>query len=194
MSKYGEGLAKEIVKAVNNGEIQEPLTQEKVKELCKAKNYKCTQNMLNVILPNSEIDAKHSPTFIKYFKRINRGEYVILPEYRELSFEEQIEESKNDTRENRIERLNNIKNVKPELYILTTTKFKRNPDVVVEVLLRANGKCEKCENKAPFIRKSDKSPYLEVHHLVSLSQGGDDTVENCIAVCPNCHRQLHYGE
>ena len=160
MSKYGEGLAKEIVKAVNNGEIQEPLTRKKVKELCKKKDYKCTQNMLNVILSNSEINANHSPTFIKYFKKINRGEYVILPEYRELSFDEQIRESKNDLRENRIKRLNNIKNVKPELYIATTTKFKRNPDVVVEVLLRANGKCEKCENNAPFIRKSDKSASL----------------------------------
>ena len=27
-----------------------------------------------------------------------------------------------------------------------------------------------------------------------LADGGADTVENAIAVCPNCHRELHYGE
>jgi len=26
-----------------------------------------------------------------------------------------------------------------------------------------------------------------------LSQGGEDIVENAIATCPNCHRQLHFG-
>ena len=40
MTKYGEGLAIEIVKAVNNGEIKEPLTVKKVKELCEIKNFK----------------------------------------------------------------------------------------------------------------------------------------------------------
>ncbi|MGH8437576.1 MAG: HNH endonuclease [Pseudomonas sp.] len=33
----------------------------------------------------------------------------------------------------------------------------------------------------------------EVHHKVRLADGGLDTVENAIAVCPNCHRQAHFG-
>lgn len=33
----------------------------------------------------------------------------------------------------------------------------------------------------------------EVHHKVPLSAGGDDTVENAIALCPNCHRKAHFG-
>jgi len=35
---------------------------------------------------------------------------------------------------------------------------------------------------------------LEVHHKVPLAEGGDDTVENAIALCPNCHRHAHYGK
>lgn len=194
MAKYGEGLAKEIVKAINNGEITEPLTRKKVEELCMLKNYDYPKNMKNVILSNSEIDAKHSDTFKRYFKRIDKGEYVLLPQYRELVFEEEVNKSKRDTRENRLERLCKVESTKPEMYLITTAKFKRNPDVVAEVLLRANGKCEKCKNDAPFIRKSDNTPYLEVHHKLSLSEGGEDTVGNCIAVCPNCHRKLHYGK
>ncbi len=61
------------------------------------------------------------------------------------------------------------------------------------MLNRANGICEKCKQKAPFIRKKDNTPYLEVHHKQQLSEGGDDSVENAIAVCPNCHRELHFG-
>lgn len=125
---------------------------------------------------------------------MDRGKYVVLPEYIDLSFEEELEKSKNDNRKNRLERISRIKITKPEIYIATIAKFKRNPDVVAEVLSRVEGKCEKCNQDAPFIRKSDKTPYLEVHYILSLANGGDDVFDNCIAVCSNCHRQLHYGD
>lgn len=73
------------------------------------------------------------------------------------------------------------------------TVFKRNPDVVAEVLIRAKGKCESCGKPAPFKRRKDDKPYLEVHHKVFLSNGGDDTVENAEALCPNCHKEKHFG-
>lgn len=76
---------------------------------------------------------------------------------------------------------------------VTTEAYIRNPDVVAEVLHRASGKCERCQEPAPFKRKKDHSPYLEVHHAKRLSEGGEDTVDNALALCPNCHRNLHYG-
>lgn len=82
---------------------------------------------------------------------------------------------------------------KPTKFAATTVLYRRNPDVIAEVLLRANGSCESCLKKAPFKKRSDGSPYLEVHHKVRLADNGDDTVENAIAVCPNCHRREHYG-
>lgn len=42
--------------------------------------------------------------------------------------------------------------------------------------------------------KSKGSPYLEVHHVRRLADGGSDTTENAVALCPNCHMELHYGE
>jgi len=82
---------------------------------------------------------------------------------------------------------------KPEKIQLISRGFTRNSDVIVEVLKRANGKCERCKNPAPFIRKSDLTPYLEVHHLIPLSEDGNDTVDNAVALCPNCHREVHFG-
>lgn len=74
-----------------------------------------------------------------------------------------------------------------------TTVFERNPYVVAEALARAKGVCEGCRTQAPFTRRSDGSPYLEVHHIVPLAQKGLDTVANTVALCPNCHRERHYG-
>ncbi|MDZ0183560.1 HNH endonuclease [Klebsiella quasipneumoniae] len=80
----------------------------------------------------------------------------------------------------------------PELTVVTTRVYKRSPCVVAEVLLRAEGKCQSCKRDAPFL-KEDGTPFLEVHHIEWLSKGGEDSVENAIALCPNCHRQAHYG-
>lgn len=68
----------------------------------------------------------------------------------------------------------------------------RDPAVRAYVLVRANGRCELCKADAPFLT-SDGSPYLEVHHVTPLSQGGPDVVENSAALCPNCHRRCHYA-
>ena len=45
-----------------------------------------------------------------------------------------------------------------------------------------------------FNKKKDSSPYLEVHHIHLLAEGGDDSVDNARALCPNCHRKAHHGE
>ena len=29
--------------------------------------------------------------------------------------------------------------------------------------------------------------------MLRLADGGPDTVENAVALCPNCHRRLHYS-
>ena len=107
-------------------------------------------------------------------------------------FERKVSEAKKDSQENRNKRLKKA-NVKPVKTSVIVNVYDRNPDVVVEVLFRANGNCEHCNKTAPFIRKSDNTPYLEVHHRTPLSKGGDDTIENAEALCPNCHREKHYG-
>lgn len=73
-----------------------------------------------------------------------------------------------------------------------TTLIQRDPAVVAWVLAHAAGKCELCNCDAPFETASGR-PYLEVHHVKTLSNGGPDTVDNAIAVCPNCHRSMHHS-
>jgi 5-methylcytosine-specific restriction protein A len=70
--------------------------------------------------------------------------------------------------------------------------IERDPLVKAWVLQEANGICELCDSPSPFL-KSNGKPYLEVHHINHLANGGSDTISNAIAVCPNCHRALHYS-
>jgi len=105
------------------------------------------------------------------------------------SFEHRISLSKITPAKERRERLKNAPN-KPKKITVTTTAFVRNADVVIEVLERAKGICESCKSPAPFNKVTNGQPYLEVHHIVRLA---DDTIDNSIALCPNCHREKHYG-
>ncbi|MEC2072491.1 HNH endonuclease [Alkalihalophilus marmarensis] len=58
---------------------------------------------------------------------------------------------------------------------------------------RANGICEGCSNQAPF-KAINGQPYLEVHHLRRLSDGGPDHPEWVAALCPTCHMRCHHAE
>ncbi|WP_242616661.1 HNH endonuclease signature motif containing protein [Vibrio vulnificus] len=36
-------------------------------------------------------------------------------------------------------------------------------------------------------------PHLSLEKVIRLADGGKDTIENTLALCPNCHRELHFG-
>jgi len=74
-----------------------------------------------------------------------------------------------------------------------TTKFFERSAVVRRVVLeRAEGHCEWCRDKG-FITASG-AIYLESHHVVPLSEEGLDSKINVIGLCPNHHREAHYGK
>ena len=72
------------------------------------------------------------------------------------------------------------------------TLYKRSKAVREYVFLRANGRCECCKKSAPFNRQDGK-PYLEPHHTTRVSDGGLDHPRHVGAICPSCHREIHYG-
>ena len=81
-------------------------------------------------------------------------------------------------------------NAKPNAKKSEHMIIQRSPEVAAWVRFNAEGKCELCKRKAPF-QDRNGLPFLEVHHVVPLAQGGPDTTENTVAICPNCHRALH---
>jgi len=79
---------------------------------------------------------------------------------------------------------------KPKKKKTSITTYSRNPYIAEYAKRRASGKCQLCSGKAPFKNKSGK-PYLETHHIIWLSKNGDDSINNTVALCPNCHRKMH---
>ncbi|MGE5540226.1 MAG: HNH endonuclease [Gemmatimonas sp.] len=69
--------------------------------------------------------------------------------------------------------------------------YARDSRVRSQVLLRAAGKCEYCGQHG-FSGVSG-APYLECHHIIALANDGSDRVDNVIALCPNDHREAHFG-
>ena len=74
--------------------------------------------------------------------------------------------------------------------ILNSTQPVRSPWVTEYAKRWANGVCQLCNNTGPF-KLSDGDFYLESHHIHWLSRGGDDSIQNSVALCPNCHTKMH---
>ena len=55
--------------------------------------------------------------------------------------------------------------------------------------------CQICGWKG-FRKKNEDRCFIEAHHLVQVAdlQEGSLCTENIILVCPNCHREIHYGD
>jgi len=71
-------------------------------------------------------------------------------------------------------------------------EYTRSQAVKDYVKARADGVCEACGEPSPFISKTG-DPYLHAHHIHELSDGGSDTIDTVIALCPNCHYRVHHG-
>lgn len=70
--------------------------------------------------------------------------------------------------------------------------YRRDGTVRDYVIKRSRGRCEHCGTLG--FELPDGSHYVEAHHVIALSAQGPDTVENVIALCPEHHREAHYGK
>lgn len=80
----------------------------------------------------------------------------------------------------------------PEYKQRMAGSYVRDDKVRKKVLRRAKGRCEYC-GQFGFLKR-DGTSYLETHHVISLSEQGQDKPHNVIALCANDHRQAHFGE
>ncbi len=80
----------------------------------------------------------------------------------------------------------------PEYRKRMAGSYVRDAKVREKVLKRANGFCEECGQRG-FLTKYGQ-PYLETHHVISLSEQGPDRPHNVIALCANDHRRAHFSE
>lgn len=104
-------------------------------------------------------------------------------------------ESKNVLREVPLQpyRVEPVGEAQPEAFLTEVQRFARSALVRERVLALADGRCEACDEPAPFNGTNDQ-PFLEIHHVRPLAKQGSDTVSNTVALCPNCHREVHHSK
>jgi hypothetical protein len=80
----------------------------------------------------------------------------------------------------------------PERIKGTVYTYDRDAKIRMAVMRRAKGKCEFCGELG--FKRSDGTRYLECHHIIALAKDGTDRMTNVIALCPNHHREAHFGK
>ncbi|KJF46280.1 HNH endonuclease [Bacillus altitudinis] len=71
-----------------------------------------------------------------------------------------------------------------------STTYERDPYITEFAKRWAKGICQLCDQPAPYVNKNGE-PHLHTHHIKWLSLGGEDSIYNTIALCPNCHDKMH---
>lgn len=85
------------------------------------------------------------------------------------------------------------RNESPKVRVAAPREYRRgSTEIRAYARLRAGGICERCGKPAPFA-DAFGFMFLEVHHIHRLADDGPDTPLNVAAICPNCHREAHYG-
>ena len=72
--------------------------------------------------------------------------------------------------------------------------YSRNNALRAFVKSRAKYSCEMPDCDYIAFEKENGEKYIEVHHLIPLSEGGEDSISNTVALCPTCHRKIHYSQ
>lgn len=71
--------------------------------------------------------------------------------------------------------------------------YSRNSALRAFVKSRANYSCEMPDCDYIAFEKENGEKYIEVHHIIPLANGGEDSITNTVALCPTCHRKMHYS-
>ena len=147
--------------------------------ICRQMDYCCE------IVPENEMD--------NWFFQLK-----LFPVYEDKNEKEYISRSKKIStlsEEELLKKYEKEKSKKSSKQMGTKSSPYKRSEVVSELAKRrAHGICELSDmngnyHKAPF--DVDGTPYLESHHMEWLSHGGEDVLENVVALCPNCHKKIH---
>lgn len=91
--------------------------------------------------------------------------------------------------------IDRAKKVKPKRkhQKVTTTSYYRDPAIIAFAHRRSKYKCEMLKCKYVGFNKDSGGQFIEAHHIKPLSEGGEDSISNIAALCPTCHRKMHYS-
>ncbi|WP_296386813.1 HNH endonuclease [Winogradskyella sp.] len=97
------------------------------------------------------------------------------------------EKSKNDLKAE----LDNLPELETEEVYVNQKKYKRDNKAIALIKLLRNNECQIC---GKHIKKKDGTKYIEAAHIKAKSEGGNETLENILLLCPNHHKEFDLGD
>jgi 5-methylcytosine-specific restriction endonuclease McrA len=110
---------------------------------------------------------------------LNNEQRKVIQKYVKSKIRESIKEYQQDTKYREVKQV------------------ERDRDIREVCLMRAGYQCEINSEHTSFTATNGRQ-YVESHHIIPLKYQDQfnfnlDTVDNLIALCPNCHKAIHYG-
>jgi len=95
------------------------------------------------------------------------------------------------SKEEIVEKLNQLKHIDDDLTIVTSVAYKRHNQAIVLIKLLRDFKCQICGHS---IIKRDGTLYIEAAHITPKHQKGKETRDNILLLCPNHHKEFDLGD
>lgn len=156
--------------------------------------YKLIINNSNFYKINSDSNATFSSALLLYRRYLRFITDEKAPPILETKVSEEKEKNRQSAHilsdEELLHRINNKPKSLTKHCTIISKNYYRDQEIAEYAVRRAQGKCDLCNCNAPFL-KEDGTPYLEAHHVQWLSKGGEDSINNIVALCPNCHKRIH---
>lgn len=90
-----------------------------------------------------------------------------------------------------LQKIKETKNSGQEKLIINSSSYKRD-NYQIALIKKFHGyKCQFCHTT---IAKEDGGYYIEACHIHEKAKGGDESLNNILVLCPNCHKLLDYGK
>lgn len=91
------------------------------------------------------------------------------------------------------ERVVEVSRAEPQRREYLIETFARNRGWVVEAKNRFGAYCMCSDCKNTF-NKPDGKPYIEVHHIIPMADGGEDGLWNLAVLCAHHHKMAHFAD
>jgi len=137
--------------------------------------------------------AKRYAPIVKFGKIDIEDEKKIIDHFKSNNtlLKEPIKDEKEKIAEE-LETLNNSYGKKPtEKKEISFDRVERNRRIISKLKKLRPNKCQICDEE--HFLKENGDPYSEVHHVKELSKGGSQATNNCLVICPTCHRKMHHA-
>lgn len=142
-----------------------------------------------------KVDALHHFLVAVYQGQELISDYIQIETFENGLEQRDIEHSvETDTEEfdkgNLYNRIIECENDKSEKISINGKTYKRHNYLMVQIKKYRNYKCQFCSTQ---ILKSNGGYYIEACHIKAKAEGGKDSLDNILILCPNCHKLFDYG-